>query len=160
MSDDGCHRAFGDKVRMNAVSGVVPVVPNRVRPILSTDPSPRRKETGLIVVLEGLVGEFLCFVQLEAPFALRAGGLVVLAPVRCEPIWPSTNCVPMRAVGGCFRHTGEVYHLRHRVDHPKFLPQSFQVVLDDLSVSVRVCRCLDLDGGDLRGTGVPPVRIP
>ena len=90
-------------------------------------------ETGLIVVLEGLVGEFLCFVQLEAPFALWAGGFLVLAPVRCKPIWPSTNCVPTRAVGGCLGDTREVYHLRHRIDHPEFLPQGFEVVLDDLS---------------------------
>ena len=118
-------------------------------------------ETGLIVVLDGLVGEFLCFVQLEAPFALRARGFLVLAHVRCEPIWPSTNCAPMRAVGGCLRDTREVYHLRHRVDHPEFLPQGFQIVLDDLSdLFGFVVFLTSMHGGVRRGTGVPPVRIP
>ena len=84
-------------------------------------------ETGLIVVLEGLVGELLCLVKLEAPFALRAGGLVVLAPVRRKPVRPSADSVPMCTVGGCFRNAGKVYHLRHRVDHPKFLSESLQV---------------------------------
>ena len=124
VSDDSCHRA---------VPGVVPVQRSESCSSDTVHRSIALAETGLIFVLEGLVGECLRLVQLEAPFALRAGGLLVLAPVRCEPIWPSTNCVPMCAVGGCFRDTGDVYYLRHRVDHPKFLPQGLEVVLDDLS---------------------------
>ena len=100
-------------------------LPNRVHAILSNR-SIAWAENGLLVVLDGLVGKFLCFSKIEAALTFGAAGLLVLASMRSESVWPTTYGVPMGAVGGRLGDPGGV-------DHPELLSQRVEVMLDHLT---------------------------